>query len=56
MSAITATAPFDRLTAALEQRARILGDAAAQAARLQRSAPDRVWRNASLLWPLFTKG
>jgi hypothetical protein len=56
MSGITASAPFDRLAAVLEQRARTLAEAAAQTARLQRSAPDRAWRSASLLWPLFTKG
>lgn len=56
MSAVSASASFDALAARLEEQARTLAEAAAEAARLQRSAPERVWRSARLLWPLFTKG
>jgi len=47
---------FAGLAAALEQRARALGEARAEATKLARTAPTQVWRQARLLWPLFTKG
>ena len=48
MSAVS----FDALTARLIERARLLGEAAAETARHD---PVRAWRNARLLWPNFTK-
>jgi len=56
MTRITAEAAFDRLAQALDARARALAEAAATAAALKARSPDRAWRRAGLLWPLFTKG
>lgn len=42
---------FDALAARLIQRARQLGEAAAQRKR----DPARAWRDARLVWPLFNK-
>lgn len=47
-----AAAVFARLIA----QARTLAEAAATDRRLARSDPPRRWRQARLLWPLFTKG
>lgn len=45
---------FDELTARLAEMARALAEAqAANAALVRRSDPVR-WRQASLVWPLFT--
>ena len=49
-------ANFDALAARLIERARLLGEAAAETARAAGRDPARVWRNARLLWPTFTKG
>jgi hypothetical protein len=48
-------ASFDALAARLMERARLLGEAAADTARAARRNPADVWRNARLLWPNFTK-
>jgi hypothetical protein len=48
-------ANFDALAARLIERARIVGEAAAETARTMRPDPASVWRNARLLWPNFTK-
>ncbi|MBS0481876.1 MAG: hypothetical protein JSR96_06915 [Proteobacteria bacterium] len=40
----------------LARRARDLGEAAAANRLLARNDPARRWRQAALLWPLFTKG
>lgn len=48
-------ASFDALAARLIERARLLGEAAAETARTARHDPVRAWRNARLLWPNFTK-
>lgn len=42
---------FDRLAARLADKARRIGEAAAQGRR----DPARTWRDAQALWPLFTK-
>ena len=42
---------FDALAARLIGKARLLGEAAAQRQR----DPVRSWRNARLVWPLFSK-
>lgn len=52
----SAGAAFDALAVRLIEQARLLGEAAAQAARTARSDPAAAWRNAALLWPTFTKG
>jgi hypothetical protein len=49
-------ASFDALAARLIERARLVGETAAEAARTARLDPAKVWRNARLLWPTFTKG
>lgn len=51
MSAVS----FDALAARLIERARLLGEAAAQTARSARRDPASAWRDARLLWPTFTK-
>ena len=48
-------ANFDALAARLIERARIVGEAAAETARTMRRDPASAWRNARLLWPNFTK-
>ena len=45
-----------RIAARLTEHARLLGEAALRAARAARRDPARAWRDARLLWPLFTKG
>lgn len=47
---------FDALATRLTERARLLGEAALRSAREARRNPARAWRDARLLWPLFTKG
>ena len=42
---------FDSLALRLIDRARLLGEAAA----LRRRDPVRAWRDARLVWPLFSK-
>jgi hypothetical protein len=44
-------ANFDALAARLIERARLLGEAAAETARTMRRDPASAWRNARLLWP-----
>lgn len=44
------------LAAVLERKARALGEAHAETVKLRGTAPEQVWRQARLLWPLFTKG
>lgn len=56
---ITATPEpdFPALTAALQQKAKALGEARATAERVAVSdAPERRWRKPELIWPLFVKG
>lgn len=53
MSGISATADFARLAARLLRKAEALAMASAARAALARSAPERVWRRADLLWPGF---
>jgi len=47
---------FEALAARLMASARRLGEARAAERRLQAADPAARWRQASLLWPLFTKG
>lgn len=56
MSGLAASADFNGLAGRLTAMAARLGEARARAGDLARSRPDRVWRSAALLWPLFTKG
>lgn len=56
MTGIAAAAGFDRLAQSLETKALRLAEAAAATTKLKVSAPERAWRRAALLWPLFTKG
>ncbi len=56
MIGLNAEAAFEPLAQALEAKARALGVAAAETTALKARAPERVWRKAALLWPLFTKG
>jgi predicted xylose isomerase-like sugar epimerase len=56
VTGITAVAGFDQLAQALEAKARSIAEAAAATAKLKASAPERAWRRAALLWPIFTKG
>lgn len=44
------------LAARLEAKARVLGEARARQTALERRGDSRRWRQAGLLWPLFTKG
>ncbi|HOB13728.1 MAG TPA: hypothetical protein PK680_02800 [Novosphingobium sp.] len=44
--------PFAAIVPRLIDRARLLGEATAKARR----DPTRAWRDARLVWPLFTKG
>jgi hypothetical protein len=48
-------ASFDALAARLIERARLLGEAAAETVRNTRRDPASAWRKARLLWPSFTK-
>ncbi|MEO7248108.1 MAG: hypothetical protein ABIW31_06600 [Novosphingobium sp.] len=51
-----ASGAFDALAARLEQKAKAIAEASAQASALGKRANPSRWRNARLLWPLFTKG
>lgn len=48
--------PFETLAARLIANARSLGKARAAERRLNAVDPAARWRQAGLLWPLFTKG
>jgi hypothetical protein len=56
VSGLAARADFNGLIGRLTAMAVRLGTARARAGALARSHPDRVWRSAALLWPLFTTG
>jgi hypothetical protein len=56
VSGLGTTADFSGLFDRLVQRAAVLGQARARARSLARRGSDHVWRNAGLLWPLFTMG
>ena len=47
---------FAALATRLTAIARTLGEAQAEQAALARRGDPARWRNAALLWPLFTKG
>lgn len=51
-----ATTNSAALFARLVQRATSLGEAEAARRALDRAVSPSRWRNAALLWPLFTKG
>ena len=47
---------FDALARRLAAKARLLAEAAGEARALARRDDPGRWRNARLVWPLFTKG
>lgn len=47
---------FAAMAARLVSKARVAAEAATVRRQTQRTAPERAWRSARLLWPLFTKG
>lgn len=47
---------FAALAARLAGKARRLAEARSASRRLASRQPEKVWRSAQLLWPLFTKG
>jgi len=56
VSGLVVTSTFEALAARLLAQAKVLGVARGAARALARTAPQRVWRRADLLWPTFTKG